>query len=53
VGSRWNQRVYEGDAFDEHGFLVVQEGVYRFRVENGGLGIKSVIREFLLTSVSW
>jgi len=53
MGSRWNNRLIEGDAFDEHGFLVVQPGVYRFRVEGGGNGIRSVIREYLATYVHW
>jgi hypothetical protein len=53
VGSRWNARLFEGDAFDEFGFLVVQPGVYRFRVENGGIGLRSVIREYLATYVHW
>lgn len=53
VGSRWNTRIWEGDTFDSQGFLVVQDGAYRFRVEEGGAGVKSVIREYLLTSVFW
>jgi hypothetical protein len=53
VGSRWNTRLLEGDSFDEHGFLVLQPGTYRFRVEAGGLGVKTVIREYLATSVFW
>lgn len=53
VGSRWNTRLVEGDHFDSDGFLVVQPGVYRFRIEDGGLGVRSVIREYLTASVSW
>lgn len=53
VGSRWNKRLLEGDSFDEQGFLVVQPNTYRFRVEAGGLGVKTVIREYLATSVFW
>ena len=53
VGSRWNTRLVEGDAFDNMGFLVVQPGVYRFRVEAGGQGLRSVIREYLATTVFW
>ncbi len=53
VGSRWNTRLIEGDSFDNSGFLVVQPNVYRFRVEAGGQGLKSVIREYLATTVFW
>ena len=53
VGSRWNFRLVEDENFDSQGFLVVQPGVYRFRVEAGGAGLKSVIREYLATSVYW
>ena len=53
VGSRWNTRVICGDTFDQDGFLVVQSGAYRFRIEGGGLGVSSVIHEYLATSVSW
>ena len=53
VGSRWNARLVGDVDFDADGFLVVQPGVYRFRIEAGGLGIKSVIREYLATSVFW
>lgn len=53
VGSRWNTRLIEGDSFDGQGFLIVQPGIYRIRVEAGGLGIKTVIREYLATSVFW
>jgi DNA-binding phage protein len=53
VGSRWNTRLIQGDEFDEFGFLVVQPGVYRFRIEGGGAGVRSVIREYLTTTVYW
>ena len=53
VGSRWNFRLVEDENFDSEGFLVIQPGVYRFRVEGGGTGLKSVIREYLTTSVYW
>tara|TARA_B100000749_G_scaffold250350_1_gene215388 strand:+ start:558 stop:1088 length:531 start_codon:yes stop_codon:yes gene_type:complete len=53
VGSRWNTRLIEGDEFDEWGFLVVQPETYRFRIDAGGLGVRSIIREYLATSVFW
>lgn len=53
VGSRWNTRLIEGDTFDDAGFLVVQNGIYRFRIEGGGCGVRSIIREYLATSVIW
>lgn len=53
VGSRWNFRLVEDQGFDGDGFLVVQPGVYRFRIEGGGLGVRSIMREYLATSVFW
>lgn len=54
VGSRWMQRVVEGDSFDEDGFLIVQQETYRFKVDTRhGLSIKSVIHNYLATDVTW
>ncbi|WP_298465759.1 hypothetical protein [uncultured Erythrobacter sp.] len=53
VGSRWNTRVATGDEFDSHGFLVVQEGTYRFRIEAGGLGVSSILRDRFVSEVYW
>jgi hypothetical protein len=54
VGSRWMQRLVEGDNFDTDGFLVVQPGIYRFRVEIGpGITVRSVIHEYLSAVVRW
>jgi hypothetical protein len=53
VGSRWNFRLLEDDSFDRDGFLVVQPGTYRFRIEGGGAGVRTVIREYLATTVIW
>lgn len=54
VGSRWMQRVLSDPNFDSDGFLIVQPDVYRFKLEVGaGIGIKSVVHEYLATSVFW
>lgn len=54
VGSRWNFRLLEGDAFDSHGFLIVQPDNYRFRIEVGAaIGVRSVIRNYLASTVIW
>lgn len=55
VGSRAMQRVLVAgtDAFDE-GWLVVQEGNYRFRTcQANGLTVKIVLREYLGCEVVW
>jgi hypothetical protein len=55
VGSRAMQRllVVGSDAYSE-GWLVVQEGNYRFRVsEEDGLTVKIVLREYLACQVAW
>jgi hypothetical protein len=55
VGSRAMQRVLVAgtDAFDE-GWLVVQEGNYRFRTSQAnGLTVKIVLREYLGCEVVW
>lgn len=55
VGTRSMQRllVTGGDVFQE-GWLVVQDGNYRFRVsEDQGVTVKIVIREYLACHVVW
>jgi hypothetical protein len=55
VGSRAMQRVLiaGADAFDE-GWLIVQEGNYRFRTSQAnGLTVKIVLREYLGCEVVW
>ena len=55
VGSRAMQRVLVvgADAFDE-GWMVVQEGNYRFRVSQAnGLAVKIVLREYLGCEIVW
>ena len=53
VGSRMMQRVAEGDL--EGGWVVVQRGVYRYMAVQlpGEVLVRSVIREYLATEVSW
>ena len=53
VGSRMMQRVAMGDL--EQGWVTVQEGVYRYMVVQrpGETLVRSVIREYLATEVSW
>lgn len=53
VGSRLLQRVYEGtDMVD--GWIIVQPSVYVFAiVETDGVTVRSIIREYLLTEVTW
>lgn len=53
VGSRLLQRVYAGiDMVD--GWIIVQPGVYVFTViETDGVTVRSIIRDYLLTEVTW
>jgi hypothetical protein len=53
VGSRMMQRMAEGDL--ERDWVVVQRGVYRYMAVQrpGETVIRSVIREYLATEVSW
>jgi hypothetical protein len=53
VGSRLLQRVFEGiDMVD--GWIVVQPSVYVFAViETDAVTVRSIIREYLLTEVTW
>jgi len=55
VGSRAMQRLFVlgNDVFSE-GWLIVQDGNYRFRVYEGpGIVVKMVIREYLACEVVW
>lgn len=52
VGSRAMTRVVTG--LDMHGgWVVVQPTVYRYRVEDDGLLVRTIIREYLATEVRW
>jgi len=53
VGSRLLQRLYSGEDMAA-GWIVVQPGVYVFTVlEDDGIVVRSIIREYLLTEVRW
>ena len=53
VGSRQMTRILTGKDFC-NGWVVVQDGVYRYRVEDAdGISVKSVLREYLGTEVYW
>lgn len=53
VGSRLLQRAIEGTDMVE-GWIIVQPGVYAFAViETDSVTIRSIIREYLLTEVTW
>lgn len=53
VGSRLLQRLYSGEDV-ANGWIIVQPGVYVFAVlEDDGIVVRSIIREYLLTEVRW
>lgn len=53
VGSRMMQRLATGQDMD-HGWVVVQPSVYRYRVEHeDGLVVSAVLRNYLATEVHW
>jgi hypothetical protein len=53
VGSRMMTRVITGQDM-EAGWVVVQDGVYRYAVhQEGGLRVRSVLYEYLATEVLW
>ncbi|MGR9556487.1 hypothetical protein ACU8MG_25445 (plasmid) [Rhizobium leguminosarum] len=53
VGSRLMTRLLTGEDLDE-GWIVVQEGVYRYSVNQfGGLGVRIVMREYLGAEIIW
>jgi hypothetical protein len=54
VGSRMFTRVSTGQDLNEHGWVMVQEGAYRYSaVQIGLMTIKSVLHEFIGTEVRW
>tara|TARA_R110002049_G_scaffold20717_6_gene75926 strand:+ start:7477 stop:8193 length:717 start_codon:yes stop_codon:yes gene_type:complete len=53
VGSRMLTRVVSGQDLT-NGWVVVQDGVYRYRVSQQGLmSVRSVLRDYLATEVFW
>ncbi|MDE2925985.1 MAG: hypothetical protein OXT71_06265 [Acidobacteriota bacterium] len=53
VGSRMMTRVVTGQDM-RSGWIVVQDGVYRYRMEEeDGLFVRAVLREYLATQVYW
>jgi hypothetical protein len=53
VGSRMMTRVITGQDLS-NGWVIVQEGVYRYAVvQQGGILVRSVLREYLATEVYW
>lgn len=52
VGSRWMQRLVTENAFDEHGFYVVQPSVYSFRLDfENGVEVRSLLHGYLAAIV--
>ena len=53
VGSRMLTRVMTGQDIDG-GWIVVQDGIYRYSVtQSGGIIVRSIIHEYLATEVVW
>ncbi len=53
VGSRMMTRVLTGQDMRD-GWILVQDGVYRFRLQQGsGIVVRSVLFEYLATEVGW
>lgn len=53
VGSRMMTRFMTGEDLDE-GWVIVQEGVYRYAViQTGGLLVRIVMREYLAAEIVW
>lgn len=53
VGSRMMSRLASGEGLDG-GWVIVQPGIYRYAVlQDGGIVVKSVIREYLATETRW
>ena len=52
AGSRMMTRIVTG-ADMKDGWIIVQEGIYRYRVECDGALVNSVIYEYLATEVHW
>lgn len=54
VGSRAMTRLLTGDDMVSGGWIVVQPGMYRYRVDwSGGFRVNMVIREYLAAEVVW
>lgn len=54
VGSRLMQRLSSGEDMRPDGWVVVQPSVYRFAVmDHGQFVVRTVIREYLATEVTW
>lgn len=53
VGSRLMTRFCTGEDLDD-GWIIVQEGVYRYSVkQSGGLIVRIVMREYLGAEITW
>lgn len=53
VGSRMMTRFLTGEDLDE-GWVIVQEGVYRYAVmQTGGMIVRIVLREYLAAEIAW
>jgi len=52
VGSRMMTRLVAGHDLQD-GWVVVQDGIYRYAVTNGGRVVRSVVFEYLATEVIW
>lgn len=54
VGSRMMTRVFTGQDLTDHGWVLVQAGVYRYvAMQTALMTVRSVLYEFLATEVSW
>ncbi len=54
VGSRAMTRLFTGIDINDHGWIVVQPGVYRYLAsQNSGVEIRIVINEYLAGIISW
>ena len=52
VGSRLMTRLIGGQDMVD-GWIVVQDGIYRYRVDSSGLSVETIIYEYLYTCVEW
>lgn len=54
VGSRAMTRLVEGHDIDGNGWVIVQPGMYRYRVEwTDGFRVQMALREYLAAEVAW
>jgi hypothetical protein len=54
VGSRMMTRLLTGQDLTEHGWVLVQDGVYRYlAIQAGLMTVRSVLYDFLATEVYW